>query len=296
MLRKNFAFILAFLGIFSAIWAVQRAMTGPPELPPVVPPAKNDYAKRVSASGIIEALGENVLVGSPVNGIVQRVYAEVWQIVKKGDHLFQLDQRELQAELMVAQAKEDVAFAQHNRVQDQLSRLQSIKDQRAISQEELRSKENELLVASAKFAQAKAETEKVKTLLDRMIVCSPIDGMVIQKNIKEGEFLASTGSDHPPMVIGDMSKLQIRADIDEQNASRIASKAAAIAYPKNRPDYAIPLTFVRIEPYIIPKKSLTGSSRERVDTRVLQVIYTFNMPQEMPLYIGQQVDLYIERE
>ncbi|MDR4472557.1 MAG: hypothetical protein MRJ92_07865 [Nitrospira sp.] len=57
----------------------------------------------------------------------------------------------------------------------------------------------------------------------------------------------------------------------------------------------IPLTFVRIEPYIVPKKSLTGENTERVDTRVLQVIYRFERS-AFPVYTGQQVDVFIDRE
>jgi hypothetical protein len=53
------------------------------------------------------------------------------------------------------------------------------------------------------------------------------------------------------------------------------------------------LQFERVEPYVIPKKSLTGDNTERVDTRVLQVIYAVNVS-EMPLYVGQQVDVFIE--
>lgn len=49
-----------------------------------------------------------------------------------------------------------------------------------------------------------------------------------------------------------------------------------------------------MEPYVVPKRSLTGDSSERVDTRVLQVIYEFNRPQ-FPIYVGQQVDVFIER-
>jgi HlyD family secretion protein len=56
----------------------------------------------------------------------------------------------------------------------------------------------------------------------------------------------------------------------------------------------IPLTFVRIEPYVVPKKSLTGENTERVDTRVLQIIYRFDRP-AFPIYAGQQVDVFIER-
>ena len=53
------------------------------------------------------------------------------------------------------------------------------------------------------------------------------------------------------------------------------------------------LEFVRFEPYVIPKKSLTGDSTERVDTRVLQVIYRVKN-ENAPLYVGQQMDVYID--
>jgi HlyD family secretion protein len=53
------------------------------------------------------------------------------------------------------------------------------------------------------------------------------------------------------------------------------------------------LRFVRVEPYVVPKKSLTGENTERVDTRVLQVIYAVENP-DPPLYVGQQLDVFIQ--
>lgn len=296
MLLKKIAFICAALGIFSAAWVVKKSMTPPLEAKPLALPSKKPTANSIAASGIIEAVGENVAVGSPSDGIVQAVFVDVWQPVAKGDPLFQIDSRELEADLKIHQAKEKVAFAQYKKVHDQLLRLRSIKDARAISQEELRSKENEETVALALWNQAQMEREKIVTMIDRLLIRSPIDGVVIQKNIKTGEFLLSADMENPPLVVGDLSAYQIRVDIDEQNASRVAHLASGTAYPKNQPGFAIPLHFVRIEPFVIPKKSLTGSSKEKVDTRVLQMIYTFVPPQNMPLYIGQQVDVFIERQ
>jgi hypothetical protein len=54
-----------------------------------------------------------------------------------------------------------------------------------------------------------------------------------------------------------------------------------------------PLTFVRFEPFVLPKRSLTGDSTERVDTRVLQVIYRVE-DDSLPLFVGQQMDVFIE--
>ncbi|MGL5020345.1 MAG: efflux RND transporter periplasmic adaptor subunit, partial [Luteolibacter sp.] len=68
----------------------------------------------------------------------------------------------------------------------------------------------------------------------------------------------------------------------------------AYGYLKGDPTITFPLEFIRIEPYVIPKVSLTGSSTERVDTRVLQVIYALDRPLDVPLYVGQQVDVFIE--
>jgi HlyD family secretion protein len=69
--------------------------------------------------------------------------------------------------------------------------------------------------------------------------------------------------------------------------------APAIAVVRGRPDLRTALQFESIEPYVAPKASLTGSPTERVDTRVLQVIYSFRRA-ELPVYVGQQLDVFIE--
>jgi HlyD family secretion protein len=62
---------------------------------------------------------------------------------------------------------------------------------------------------------------------------------------------------------------------------------------RGNPSQQATLTFVRFEPYVVPKRSLTGSNVERVDTRVLQVIYRFK-PDGFPIHVGQQMDVFIE--
>lgn len=66
----------------------------------------------------------------------------------------------------------------------------------------------------------------------------------------------------------------MRVDIDENDAWRFRPGAPALAYVRGNPDLKTPLRFERFEPYVIPKQSLTGDTTERVDTRVLQVIYS----------------------
>jgi hypothetical protein len=69
--------------------------------------------------------------------------------------------------------------------------------------------------------------------------------------------------------------------------------AKAIATVRGNADLRTPVTFVRFEPFVLPKKSLTGESTERVDTRVLQVIYRVEN-EALPLFVGQQMDVFIE--
>jgi hypothetical protein len=87
--------------------------------------------------------------------------------------------------------------------------------------------------------------------------------------------------------------LHIRVDIDENDGWRFKPGARGVAYLRGNKDLKADLAFVRVEPYVTPKASLTGSSTERVDTRVLQVIYRFD-PTRLPAYVGQQVDVFIE--
>jgi hypothetical protein len=63
---------------------------------------------------------------------------------------------------------------------------------------------------------------------------------------------------------------------------------------KGDPTTRFPLEFVRVEPFVVPKKSLTGENTERIDTRVLQVIYRVAPGAGPRLYVGQQVDVYID--
>ena len=109
--------------------------------------------------------------------------------------------------------------------------------------------------------------------------------------------LTRTGNDTPPsqalMVLGATDKtVHIRVDIDEHDIPRFKPGAPAGASLRGRPDVKYPMKYVRIDPYVIPKKSLTGDNTERVDTRVLQVLYALDV-EDRPIFVGQQMDVFI---
>ena len=215
--------------------------------------------------------------------------------MKQGQPLFTLDDRDLRAQLAVNQANESIADAELWRLVDQLKRLQSVKDERAVSQDEVRTKDHDVRVAIAHLQAAQAQVAQNKVQLERLTIRAPRDGSILQVNVRPGEY-ASLTPKSAAMVLGDVEHLQVRADVDEQNAPRLQPGQTATAYIKGDTTQPIELHFVRIEPYVVPKTSLTGSSTERVDTRVLQVIYSFERPADRPVYVGQQVDLFVKTE
>jgi hypothetical protein len=73
----------------------------------------------------------------------------------------------------------------------------------------------------------------------------------------------------------------------------VRPNAAAVATVRGNANLKTKLSFVRFEPYVLPKKSLTGDNTERVDTRVLQVIYRVD-DNKLPLFVGQQMDVFID--
>jgi HlyD family secretion protein len=110
-------------------------------------------------------------------------------------------------------------------------------------------------------------------------------------NNRVGEYLSST-SGTSPVLFGDTDSLMVRVDVDEINASHVVSGSTATAMLKGDATRQFPMQFVRIVPYMIPKENLTGSNSERVDVRVLQLEFRFEPPQ-FPVYVGQQVDVFI---
>src|SRR5262245_27111990 len=131
----------------------------------------------------------------------------------------------------------------------------------------------DIAVAKSEVAQAEAQVKLVKTTIERLTMNAPLDGEILQKRVRLGQFAQCGPSSEPLMIMGGGGHLNVRADIDESDAWRVRPNTAAVGYVRGDSKQKFPLEFVRFEPYVVPKKSLTGDSTERVDTRVLQAIY-----------------------
>lgn len=303
---RTLTIVASLAGIAAMTLLVARLKKPDPVAPPLVEPAAAPYEASIGARGLVEALGENVHVAPLVTGVVEEVMAKVGDQVKKGAPLFRVDSREAraalasrEAEIPVLEARLAEAEANLAEKEDFLRRVTKLGSKNVASEEEVRRATFQHRAAEALKARAAAELTlgrallaEAQTNLDLTLVTAPRDGEILQVNIRPGEH-ASPTTKTEAILLGDTSTLQLRADVDEDSAWRVRPGAPATAYIKGTRDKPIPLTFVRVDPYILPKKSLTGESTERVDTRVLQVIYTFDMP-DVPVYVGQQMDVFID--
>jgi multidrug resistance efflux pump len=210
-----------------------------------------------------------------------------------GTTLFQLDDRDLQAQLPVAIARVREADARLARARYQSQLADRLRDQHVLSEEQYRDRRFEVQIDDAAVRTARAEVDQIRREIERRTIRAPVAGRVLQINTRPGEFAESGVLATPRRVVGDDVRLRVRVDIDENDAGRVSPSARAVAVVRGRPDLRPELHFESIEPYVAPRRSLKGDATERVDTRVLQVIYSFDRT-NLPVYVGQHLDVYIQ--
>jgi HlyD family secretion protein len=220
------------------------------------------------------------------------------------------------AEARVVETKADVADSQV-----QVDLIESVTDRRAVREEDVKRRRESLAAAKARLAQAEdnlallkagawipdikiaeadvnqaeAAVKQDEININRLTVRAPMDGTVLQKRVRLGQY-AQTGPLAEPLIIfGAGHSLHVRATVDENEAWRVRSGSAAVAHLRGNSKLTFPLEFVRFEPYVIPKQSLTGDVTERVDTRALEVIYRFQ-DSKAQVFDGQQVDIFIQTD
>ncbi len=303
-------FLLPLIGILAAGGATysiakttpHRERTDPPSQPPV-----SEFHDTIAAVGVIEASTENIAIGTPLSGIVPKVYVGAGDAVRAGDPLFELDTRQLRAEIevrrqarAVADSRARVVDARLDDLRRQLGFAEQVKDKRAISSEEISRRRSAVATAEAEQAEAlaqvgaaEAQIRATAVEIERSTVRSPIDAEVLQVKLRVGEFAAAAPGTQPLIVLGRSKPLHVRVDVDEHEGWRVHAGATAVGRLRGNADLKTPLVFVRFEPFVVPKRSLTGDSTERVDTRVLQVIYRVERD-DLPLFVGEQLDVFVD--
>lgn len=260
---------------------------------PLKPVSISAYKSSVAGTGITEPKSEIIAVGVDSVGIAEEIYVIAGQAIKKGDQLFKLDDREAKANYDLKLANYKAAEVQADDYRGQFELVEKLKDKAAISRDEYNKKQYAAELAEQKKNQAKAELDLAQIVLDKLTVVSPIDGQVLKVNVKLGEFYGQNSAVKPSMLIGDLTQMNVRIEVDEIESYKVKNGGEAMGMLRGNPEVKIPLKFERIEPYIVPKTTITGAASEKIDTRVLELIYSFDNT-NYGILVGQQLDVYIK--
>ncbi|MEO1045833.1 MAG: efflux RND transporter periplasmic adaptor subunit [Pseudomonadota bacterium] len=303
--------IIAIIGMIAAAYMVfvsqpDSTTTDPDSIPATAP---SGQAATVAGAGVVEPSSELVDIAPEIAGVVSELYVSAGDTVSKGQLLFAVDARDAtarrrEAEARVRRLKSSIAAASVtlDNARQQLALYGDIADSRAISEREVIDRESAVRDARARLALSRAELQEAeaqlasaRVTLDRLVVRAPMAGEILDVNIRPGEFAQTNqmgGNAQPAIIMGNTDPLHVRIDIDENEIERLSLGDPAVVSPRGNGDKKVNVDFVRAEPLVTPKTSLTNSSSERVDVRVLQLIYA--LPgDDHGLFIGQQVDAFV---
>jgi multidrug efflux pump subunit AcrA (membrane-fusion protein) len=312
--------ILAALFIFAGL--PNRAL-GEAEEEPARALGALANAPRVAGAGVVEPSSETVDIGTAVAGLVTVLRVRPGDYVSKGEPLFTVDERSVRARIaettsMIGEAHAAMAEARaaigearaaEATTRRQLGLYRNISDPAAVSRSEVVRAEGEAIsaqerrkvaearwqAARARLQSARAAQATARTELGRLTVRAPMSGEILAVNVRPGEFVsaggAQAGNAEPFIRMGETRPLHVRIDIDEDEAVRLDLGAPAFVSPRGAAARQVRSEFVRAEPLVVPKRSLTNSAAERVDVRVLQVLY--ELPGTDVFRVGQQVDAFI---
>ncbi len=268
-------------------------------------PPSSPFDEVVCGTGIVEPNTYVVNAGSDIQGVVTDVFVTEGENVKKGDPLFKLRDDRLKSErlsllkeISVAESKIATATVQLEDKTQQRNRFDKLKTGFSVSEDDQQRYRYGVKIAQCQLNEAKHALEQAQAKLDTLdvsirllTVCAPIDGTVLKVYVRVGQYIGLLSDCY--ISLGHLKPLHLRVQIDEYDLHRLSNQGRGKAFLKGDPSVSYPISFLRIEPMAIPKTKLSGLANERVDTRVLEVIYTIEEPYEN-LFVGQQLDVFID--
>ena len=176
---------------------------------------RTNISNSVTATGTIEPMTE-VEVGTQVSGIIDRLYADYNSVVTKGQLIAEMDKVTLQSELASQKATYDGAKAEYEYQQKNYERNKGLHEKQLISDTDYEQSLYNYQKAKSAFDSSKASLAKAERNLSYATITSPIDGVVISRDVEEGQTVAS-GFETPTLftIAADLTQMQVVADVDE---------------------------------------------------------------------------------
>lgn len=303
---------LAVIGLIVAVAYIVFTMPDRSQSEPEREPARATgelaNAARVAGSGIVEPSSEIIAIGTALSGLVTDLQVQPGDFVETGQPLFTVDTRAIRSQLAEANAavaEAQAAIGEARTAQAtaarQLELYRNVADPAAVSRAEViraegdaRAAQERLDLARARLGAARARAGSVRTELGRATVRAPMSGQILSVDIRPGEYLSTAGGGSQNIIeMGETRPLHVRIDIDEEQAPRVDLGEPAMVSPRGAAENQVSASFVRAEPRVVPKRQLTNSAAERVDVRVLQIIYALPDSAREDFRVGQQVDAFI---
>jgi HlyD family secretion protein len=182
---------------------------------------KGNVTTMVTATGTIEPITQ-VEVGTQVSGVVEKIYVDYNSVVTEGQLIAELDKTNLRASTTQAQAAYDNAVSQRNYLQTIYERQKTLFDNQVISKSDFDDAVYNYETAKGTVTQRLSDLQQAKTNLGYANIYSPIDGVVLSRDIDEGQTVAASYSTPTLFTIAqDLKEMQVEADVDEADIGEV---------------------------------------------------------------------------
>ena len=176
---------------------------------------KGEISESVTATGTIEPVTE-VEVGTQVSGIIDKIYADYNSVVTKGQLIAEMDRVTLQSEVASQRAAYNGAKAEYEYQKKNYERNRGLHEKQLISDTDYEQSVYNYEKAKSNYESSQASLAKAERNLSYATITSPIDGVVINRAVEEGQTVAS-GFETPTLftIAADLTQMQVVADVDE---------------------------------------------------------------------------------
>ncbi len=214
---------------------------------------KGDITVLVRATGTVNPV-KTVQVGSQVSGIISKIYVDYNSQVREGQVIAQIDSTFLAASVKEAEANYERAIAQSNEALRNLRRTEELFKKNLVSQAEMDAAQTSYETSLAQLKQAQASLDRAKVNLRYSIIRSPIDGVVISRDVDVGQTVAASLQAPKLFVIAnDLKKMQVEANVDEADIGnvKIGQKVTFSVDAHPGVEFEGTVTQIRLSPQIV---------------------------------------------
>lgn len=180
-----------------------------------------NISNSVTATGTIEAI-TTVNVGTQVSGILKNVYVDFNDNVKRGQLLARLDETSLKAQLDQSQSQVDQAQAQLNFQEATFNRLKPLYEKKLIAQADYDQALYNYENSKASLNNAKSALARAEVNLEYATITSPIDGVVLNRAVEEGQTVAASFNT-PTLftIVNDLTQMEVQTSVDEADIGKV---------------------------------------------------------------------------